>query len=1218
MRSSVYVDRTAGRAAVPAWSVALLVSLLCAVVGGLVCASDPASAATKWAKVSSFETEAHPYGVALDQASGDVFVADIGSVQRFSPVSRPSPSAGYSLDSPLAGSFSFAIGVAVDDSGGLSQGDVYVTDVGAGVVDKFDAGGLPDAVTPQFGAGASPLALSEPFGVAVDPADGDVYVSDIRNGVVDVYSPLGAFLTQFPAVAEPTMIAFNSTGSGLYVVSSATGKVEEFDAAGNPVEQTAGPNAGTNIVDDSGGAHAVAVDPGTNDVYVADEESVAVYESSGAPLTPGFQPGVDITFGIAVDATTHAVYVADPNSNVVDVFQFVTLADVTSGAATNVTGTSATLNGTIDPDGLPVTSCQFEYGAGTIVPCAQTPAEIGAGTSPVPVSAAVAGLSPNTTYVFHLDVTNENGVSQPQGQNESFRTYGPPTIGGESVANILSTSAEVEARIDPERSDTTYRFEYGTSASYGANVPVPDADIGAGESGQSVSQTLTGLQPSTTYHYRVVASNAYGVEPGADRTFTTYPPPSGPFTLPDGRAYEQVSPVEKNNTDVQVSPGTVQAAPDGDAVTFYSVLPFPGVANGRGPVLYRATRGADGWSTQGLLPETAPALPGLPLFTVYGLTADLSKTVLTTATGPTSALAFNAYVRDNATESDQLLTSLGTFSIGLNIPTFAFSEATPDDSRILFEWSAQLLPGAAPGVPNLYEWDNGQLSLVGVLPDGSAPSAGAVAGPGGPAVGASQGVGGQPGGATSSFYTQNTISEDGSRVFFTDVGTGQIYMRENGTTTVPISASQRATPDPNGTQPAFWRAATPDGSQVLFTSAEKLTDDATATPGSPDLYRFDVDSGQLTDLTTADPAGGGVLGTLGVSRDGSYVYFAATGVLANGATAGQPNVYLSHEGTTTFIASLNETCGDVANWSPFGNSGGVCEESYQYRRDSRVTPDGKTLLITSSVPLAGSDTTGNYELYRYEAPSRRLLCVSCAPSGAPMTSGADFGEQTTFFLSYNGDEHLFLTHSLSDDGKRVFFDTKQALVPEDTDGATDVYEWEASGEGSCRSENEDGGCIYLISTGRSPDGSVFGDASPSGNDVFFRARQSLVAQDQDYNADLYDARVGGGIASQNQLPATPCAGEECRGEASSPPLFGAPSSATLSGAGNLTSPAPISAAKPKAKPLTRAQKLARELKGCERRPKNRRTSCDVQARKKYGKPVVKSTRVHKSNRRHHS
>jgi hypothetical protein len=166
----------------------------------------------------------------------------------------------------------------------------------------------------------------------------------------------------------------------------------------------------------------------------------------------------------------------------------------------------------------------------------------------------------------------------------------------------------------------------------------------------------------------------------------------------------------------------------------------------------------------------------------------------------------------------------------------------------------------------------------------------------------------------------------------------------------------------------------------------------------------------------------------------------------------------------------------------------------------------------------------------------------------------------------SGDPAPVLSRNLSADGKRVFFDTPEALVAADTDGdegcpypdfalglsCQDVYEWEAKGSGSCSWEAQNGGCIYLISSGRSSDASYFADASASGDDVFFYTRSQLVGRDEDGFRDVYDARVGGGLAAQNQPPPPPpCGGEEsCRaGEGTAPPS-GSPATAGFSGPPN--------------------------------------------------------------------
>jgi hypothetical protein len=679
--------------------------------------------------------------------------------------------------------------------------------------------------------------------------------------------------------------------------------------------------------------------------------------------------------------------------------------------------------------------------------------------------------------------------------------------------------------------------------------------------------------------------------------------------LPDCRAYEQVSPVRKNLTDAAGEAGIVQASPSGEGVSFFAVAPFPGTAGSGGQVpTYLATRspGGDEWLTEGLLAEADPGSHEQ----VIGLTEDLAKTILFTeepllAPGAEPG-ARNAYVEDNATGSYQLLAA----NIGFEM--FSFVDATPGATRILFETTANLSTtnvAPAPEATNLYEWDEAKplgerISLAGILPNGKAPIGGTVAGPGGPALG------GATGGASGQFYTQGTISEDGARIFFTDVETGIVYMREPAAErTIQVSA---------GTEPAFWRAATPSGSFVFYTEGE-------------DFYRYNVDDGRREALTSG---AAGVQGTLGISNDGSYVYFVATGKLAsnrngNGEAveAGTDNLYEWHEEVATHTAATNfiarllgpnpELPQDEPDWrdSDEGPSEGGGPSGGE--KSSRVAPDGKAVLFSSVAQLTSYDNEEKTEFYLYNAEdppsSGNPVCISCNPSGSPASSGAYLTHASGDLTASPDARNASLTRNLTEDGNRVFFQTEEALVPEDTNNQLDVYEWERAREETDPQETEatdscertspsfsqqDDGCLYLISTGQSAQPSYFGDASESGDNVFFFTRQSLVSQDQDLNVDVYDARVGGGIAAQNPPPPpAPCTGEtSCRTSSDPPPAFDAPSSATLTGEGNLVSQPP---AKPK--PLTRAQKLTKALRNCRKQPRKRQRTCKARASKRYGK-----------------
>jgi hypothetical protein len=610
--------------------------------------------------------------------------------------------------------------------------------------------------------------------------------------------------------------------------------------------------------------------------------------------------------------------------------------------------------------------------------------------------------------------------------------------------------------------------------------------------------------------------------------------------LPDCRAYEQVTPVNKDGTNPTGSANGIQASPDGERIVFDVPANMPGASSGQSPQPFLGTRGGQGWSDVGL---TAPVGP-YGASNVIGWSEDLSEAVVQ-ATEVIPGAAKEVYLRDNATGSLQ-----AEFPDPSRIFVAGFSA---DNSRMIFETTKQLLPSAAAGSDNLYELHDGIVSLVGVLPDGSTPPGGSVAG---------------RGGALSSFYTENTISSDGSRMFFTAGGTEQIYVRENGTSTVPVGVG------------AFM-AATPDGSKAFYLTA------------GGDLTEFDVDDEQTTDLTP----GGSVQGVLGVSDDGSYVYFVANGVLASGASpgncagvsstrsqtlAGSCGLYVWHDGIVSFIAMLTDyetnyggdQVSDVYDWAPsFSNGTGV-----DHSKTSRVTPDGRTLLFGSLQRLTSYDNAGVNEIYRYDAVHGRLSCVSCDPTGAPPSGSA---ELASIKLSYSSSkEPSILTRNLSEGGSRVFFESSDALVPRDINGVQDVYEWEQQGVGSCQGSSESfsvssGGCLYLVSSGRSPDRSFFADASASGDDAFFFTDQPLVGQDQDGLVDVYDAHVGGGLAAQSPpAPPAPCEGEGCKPVAGAVPVFGAPVSASFSGTGNQALPvaAPVVASKSKAKAKAKAKK----------------------------------------------
>ena len=193
----------------------------------------------------------------------------------------------------------------------------------------------------------------------------------------------------------------------------------------------------------------------------------------------------------------------------------------TTGAATSVTVSSATLTGTVDPNGR-ATTWYFEYGTSTSYGSRTAERSAGSGGNAVGVSAPVSGLTPGRTYNFRLVATSDGGTAR--GANQRFSTGGPPSVVTEAAGSISLTSARLHGTLTPNGLATSWYFEYGTSTRYGSRTPTRNA--GAGTRAVAVSAPLSRLSRTTTYHYRLVATNAAGTRAGGDREFSTSPAPA--------------------------------------------------------------------------------------------------------------------------------------------------------------------------------------------------------------------------------------------------------------------------------------------------------------------------------------------------------------------------------------------------------------------------------------------------------------------------------------------------------------------------------------------------------------------------------------------------------------------------------------------------------------------------------------------------------------------
>ena len=236
------------------------------------------------------------------------------------------------------------------------------------------------------------------------------------------------------------------------------------------------------------------------------------------------------------------------------------------------------------------------------------------------------------------------------------------------------------------------------------------------------------------------------------------------------------------------------------------------------------------------------------------------------------------------------------------------------------------------------------------------------------------------------------------------------------------------------------------------------------------------------------------------------------------------------------------------------------------------------------------------EFFRYSAPEEELLCVSCLPTGTRPRRHAALSTATGRLRQRPASAGPF--RNLSADGNRVFFESPDAMLPADTNGVNDVYEWEAKGEGSCESESLNGGCLYLISSGSDPENSSFLGASANGDHVFFYTEQKLVPTDEDRLVDVYDAGVGAGLAAQHTLAPPTCASTACQSNPAPPPTRRPP--ARPSGARATSTGAAKGRKCPKGK-----RKVSRKGKvSCKRAHNSTNVTTTVEVPSDFGKASV--------------
>jgi hypothetical protein len=506
---------------------------LAVLVAGLVFAGAPALAAESYVFSGGVGGFSQPVGVAVNQTTGHVYVVNYGAgvVENFD--------ASGTLDATtprLTGAaFTSAVGVAVDNSVQASKGDVYVTDLGGGVVYQFDPTGAATGV--QIAEGSIPAADAgngafEPVGVAVS-SSGDLFVTDLQNDVVDEFSSTGVFVAQIGSPAqlvEPRLLAIDATNH-LYVATELG--VVEYDSSGACVNSCTpfDPAAHTGVaVDGAGAVFATGEGPQVSEY---DASGTLVEAFGEASTVPAFG-GLGSAFGVAVNDSTHVAYVADKSANVLDLFHLALLPTVSTAAAT-VTPEEATLHGTVNPEGIEVSDCEFEYGTSTAfgqsAPCVPAPSTIPVDSNSHTVSAQLKGIAGE--YHYRMVARNANGESH--GEDQTFTVVNKPTVDGESTAAITETAATLEAQVNPNGLQTTYAFEYSTTEAAGqlaGSITTVKGEnlLTAGFGDQQASVTLNGLAAGQTYYYRALAENQVSEEKhtpatGAVEHFTTQDTP---------------------------------------------------------------------------------------------------------------------------------------------------------------------------------------------------------------------------------------------------------------------------------------------------------------------------------------------------------------------------------------------------------------------------------------------------------------------------------------------------------------------------------------------------------------------------------------------------------------------------------------------------------------------------------------------------------------------
>lgn len=905
-------------------------------------------------------------------------------------------------------------------------------------------------------AGSGEGQLAKPTAVAVDNASGEVYVAAHRPNRVEQFKPTfseagtltGEEWVRSFAVPSLEGLAVDNSQEGsdpsagdVYAVSQGK-KIYKFSDEGVQLGEVR-EWGNTKLA----GVAGVAVDPsGALFVWQEDGEIYQFNDAAQNQSELSFATSLQGTPGFAVDSGDD--FLLAVQGGIIKELENLTLAPLIEAFplpgpanAVAVNRRHVPANGVDEEDDVYLDSTTEELGERRSA-IEQFAPEASGKPGALLQSLEADGLTNAAGVAVNEQTGTVYATDASSNQVYVFNLEEPGLPAIEALAASAATSPAAGARrlsasVNPDGSDTSYRFEYGTKAC--ASTPsactstVP-ADLGGAFGAQEVGLELNDLAPGV-YHYRVVAENefAHGSSSSfsAERTFSILAQLTG---LPDGRAWELVSPAEAHNAHVEGMAregGLILASEDGDALTYLvtGVIAEEEQAN-RSPEKQQviATRSSSGWISQDIATPSAKEqganIGQGPEYQYFS--SDLSLGIVDPyqeepRSSPPLAPAAEqttVYLRDNPPitpgQAEQSAYEEAAANSGFLAPGFVplvsegntlagtqfgggieFQGATPDLSHVILRSNVALAGGGSAA--GLYEWSVGHLKYISTYEGSPAPEAEL---------------------GHDGLLVAHAISNDGTRVVWSaPVSNPHLYLTDTVTgKTVRLDQAQGVSEPTTGG--AFFQSASPDGSHVLFTSTEPLTKGSTANANErdEDLYECEITetTGQpacsLADLTTSVSRSGehaSVQGLSGSSEGAGDVYLVATGVLTSSenergekARTGEDNLYELHRvgtgpaWTTTFVVTLSGE--DHPDWAGSSNSANTAFLT------ARVSPNGRYLAFMSQGSLTGYDNedlsslkTGermDEEVFLFDATTHSVSCVSCNPTGERPTGVLDKAE----------------------------------------------------------------------------------------------------------------------------------------------------------------------------------------------------------------------------------